>query len=262
MEDSAVGRRLSEPATAANGPPPPPIGPRPSKVKALMANWEGKKDGQVKPPRKGGRESSPDPNANSFGNPALRKDSDSSSRGRMGSPSGKSHDSSDGEQQHLVAQGNNNNWASRTSSSGSSSGMGKSPSSGRRGRGPGAETRLDRLVRRPSMEGGKPVPPPTSGIPVLKGNHPRAKPRQVPPPPTPPNNNEVIETCFQVDEDEQEEEEEPLYDTVANDIAEDEYYDNHLLYGGQGAPRTTTTAGVADRYISNHFFPRFCGNWH
>ena len=102
--------------------------------------------------------------------------------------------------------------------------MGKSPSSGRRGRGPGAETRLDRLVRRPSMEGGKPVPPPTSGIPVLKGNHPRAKPRQVAPP-TPPNNNEVIETCFQVDEDEQEEEEEPLYDTVANDIAEDEYYD-------------------------------------
>ena len=89
----------------------------------------------------------------------------------------------------------------------------------------------------------KPTPPPTSGIPVFRGGQaPRVKPRSLQPGPAPVsggNNNEIIETCFQVDE------EEPLYDTVANDVGEDEYYDNHLLYGGQGGPRTTT--GVADR---------------
>ena len=88
-----------------------------------------------------------------------RKDSDSSSRGRMGSPSGKSHDSSDSEQ----------SWS----------------------RLPSGETRLDRLVRRPSDKE-KPKP--------------KAKPRLL-------SNNA-----------------EHLYDTVALDEDMDNVYDNHLLY--------------------------------
>ena len=251
-------RRLSEPGDRTT-PPPPPVGPRPSKVKALSAKWEKKQpsaSSQVKPSRVSKvRDSSPAAAADiANGNPAQRKDSDSSSRGRMGSPSGKSHDSSDSENHGAPGGVTNNNWphqagaaASRTSS-GSSSGIGGlkdpvSPGSSRRR--VSGETRLDRLVRRPS--GGpmseKPTPPPTSGIPVFRGGQaPRVKPRSLQPGPAPVsggNNNEIIETCFQVDE------EEPLYDTVANDVGEDEYYDNHLLYGGQGGPRTTT--GVADR---------------
>ena len=92
--------------------------------------------------------------------PMSRKDSDSSSRGRMGSPSGKSHDSSDSEQ----------SWS----------------------RLPSGETRLDRLVRRPSSE-------------TKEKPKPKAKPRLL-------SNNA-----------------EHLYDTVALD-EDDSVYDNHLLY--------------------------------
>ena len=93
-----------------------------------------------------------------------RKDSDSSSRGRMGSPSGKSHDSSDSEQ----------SWS----------------------RLPSGETRLDRLVRRPSDNKEKPKP------------KPKAKPRLL-------SSNSTAEH---------------LYDTVALDEDMDNVYDNHLLY--------------------------------
>jgi hypothetical protein len=80
------------------------------------------------------------------------------SRTRMGSPSGKSHDSSDSE----------TGWIRRGSNSGE-----VSPGSKRRISG---ETRLDRLVRRPSggEKSAPPLPPPNK--PTKK---PRAKPRQV-----------------------------------------------------------------------------------
>merc|ERR550532_3694463 len=105
-----------------------------------------------------------------------RKDSDSSSRGRMGSPRGKSHDSSDSE--HSWGRGRDEHQ--------------NSPSSSRRRT--SGETRLDRLVRRPS--GGD------SRAPALP------KPRRT-----------------------QKLDEEPLYDKVAADEEQEDEYDNHLLYG-------------------------------
>merc|ERR550532_2053348 len=109
-----------------------------------------------------------------------RKDSDSSSRGRMGSPRGKSHDSSDSE--HSWGRGRDEHQ--------------NSPSSSRRRT--SGETRLDRLVRRPS--GGD------SRAPALP------KPRRT-----------------------QKLDEEPLYDKVAADEEQEDEYDNHLLYGKQAS---------------------------
>ena len=190
-EPSAVDEKQELPSK------PPALGPRPSKIKELMANWEHKapvtakavevpkvKYSPVEPPR------------------PSRKDSDSSSRGRMGSPSGKSHDSSDSET-------HNASWSRANRS------VDNSLSPGTRRKIPG-ETRLDRLVRRPSGEKGPPPLPPTSGIPVPCSKKPRAKPRKS-------SKDGIIETCFQPNE-------EPLYDTVANDEGDDDYYDNHLIY--------------------------------
>lgn len=156
-----------------------------TKIKELMANWEGRPPIGSKPVvaerRKFPREASPSEAPVSSSSRAARKDSDSSSRGRMGSPSGKSHDSSDSE----------TSWSRRGSE--------HSPGASRRR--VSGETRLDRLVRRPSGEKATGLP-----MPVKK---PRAKPRQG--------------TAA-----------EPLYDTVPTEdpeLMEDEFYDNHLLYG-------------------------------
>lgn len=150
-------------------------------VRQLMVNWEGRPPITNKPaavsrrsklplPNDGAPSSQPQPLAASR-SATGRKDSDSSSRGRMGSPSGKSHDSSDSE----------HSWSRQDSG----------PHSKRRASG---ETRLDRLVRRPSGEKKQP-----NMSPVTK---PKIKPRNL----------------------------EPLYDTVAADEELDEVYDNHLLY--------------------------------
>ena len=137
---------------------------RSSSVRELMANWEGRPPVQAKPRSKlplttsaaaGGNSnefnilaSTSPPIRNNSGpltaSVASRKDSDSSSRGRMGSPSGKSHDSSDSE---------HNSW-SRLDSNLSKSRSSLSATSG--------EARLDRLVRKPS------------------GEKPKAKPRLIP----------------------------------------------------------------------------------
>ena len=193
-----------------------PTGSIPSKankIKELMANWEQSNSNQSnKPPIIGAKPSLSKMNS-SPGSPraAKRTDSDSSSRGRMGSPSGKSHDSSDSE----------TSW-SRRGSDGSPGAVRRRVS---------GETRLDRLVRRPSG-GDKPqryteaLPAPALPKPMKK---PRAKPRQQLPTPT------------------QENIEEPLYDTVANDdpaeIIEECEYDNHLLYGTNGSASKTDTIG-------------------
>ena len=81
----------------------------------------------------------------------ARKDSDSSSRGRMGSPSGKSHDSSDSDQSwgRVQEQGAGASPAARRRVQElQEQGAGVSPATRRRASG---ETRLDRLVRRPSV---------------------------------------------------------------------------------------------------------------
>ena len=108
----------------------------------------------------------------------------------MGSPSGKSHDSSDSETSLTRQIGEHSPGARR-----------KIP----------GETRLDRLVRRPSGERGNPRYQEALPAPALPKalKKPKAKPRTV----------------------STDSKEEPLYDTVANDEPEDEYYDNHLLYG-------------------------------
>ena len=173
--------------------------------------------------------------------PAIRKDSDSSgSRGRMGSPSGKSHDSSDSETAQATSWGPQGLLKRRDSNS---------PTGRRRVSG---ETRLDRLVRRPSSENKKqtpPEPPPLSGIPksnrCQKPNVPKpsAKPRSF-------SRERIIEhDSFTLDD----EDKEPLYDTVANDEPhEDEYYDNDLLYsarsslsGGKSCKTGTVRSGGA-----------------
>eukprot|EP00095_Tigriopus_kingsejongensis_P006139 maker-scaffold98_size375582-snap-gene-2.42 protein:Tk06139 transcript:maker-scaffold98_size375582-snap-gene-2.42-mRNA-1 annotation:"breakpoint cluster region protein" len=175
------------------------------KIKDLMANWENK-------PLIGSRSSkisrsSLKERSDSLEMRTKRKDSDSSSRGRMGSPSGKSHDSSDSE----------TSWSAKrqTSPQGGDS-LGR-----RRGSG---ETRLDRLVRRPSGGGASSATSAASAAANLKkpGKKPRAKPRTLPA------------------REQEPKVEEPLYDTVANDDPEDEYYDNHLLYGTNSTTKSDT----------------------
>jgi len=169
-----------------------------NKVKDLRANWENKPPIGIKPTeRKSKRDSSlsrdgcTSPPVARRGISKSRKDSDSSSRGRMGSPSGKSHDSSDSE----------HSWGRRNDSD-------NSPSSRRRASG---ETRLDRLVRRPSGD--------KSIVRQLSNDSlPPALPR--PKKMTKKWGNEEAKDKLI---------EEPLYDTVANEEPEDDY-DNHLLY--------------------------------
>ena len=96
----------------------------------------------------------------------------------MGSPSGKSHDSSDSE---------HNSWSRDSQKSR-----------------PSGETRLDRLVRKPSGE---------------KPNPPKLKPRLI------SSNSDH------------------LYDTVAAEEDLDEVYDNHLLYGEQKKSDTIGSGG-------------------
>jgi len=132
-----------------------------NKVRELMANWEmnrpppGSGVPMIKPERRsrlGSGASSAGPKSRDM-SPVIG----GGSRARMGSPSGKSHDSSDSE----------TGWIRR-----GSGGVGEvSPGSTRRVPG---ETRLDRLVRRPSGEkSAPPLPPPNR--PAKK---PQAKPRQ------------------------------------------------------------------------------------
>jgi hypothetical protein len=178
--------------------------PKVNKIKELMANWEsggGSLDAGAARPLSHMPTSRSQ--AKEIAGPIRASSLKDSERGRMGSPSGKSHDSSDGE---------NNNF-----------GSGGRGSPGRRRRvlpSASGETRLDRLVRRPSVERSSPnrhseaLPVPPVPKPLKK---PRAKPRS---------------TVGSVTEDE------PLYDTVANEEPEDEY-DNHLLYG----TNSTTKSG-------------------
>ena len=212
--------------------------PKVNKIKELMANWES-----------GGGGSRP----RSLQQPTTHADKElvvrarasslkTSDRGRMGSPSGKSHESSDGE----------NNWPLSSSSSSSAAVIpaagaeqqqqhqqiqktqsqgGGSPGGQRRRRllpSTSGETRLDRLVRRPSGERSSPGPP---------GRHSEALP--VPPPVPKPMKKPRAKPRSQVGASVGEElSEEPLYDTVANEEPEDEY-DNHLLYG----TNSTTKSG-------------------
>ena len=178
---------------------------RASSVSQLRANWEGRPPVMLKPmaksrsklplpPQEAGAavQSSLHPSGSSR-EPPGRKDSDSSSRGRMGSPSGKSHDSSDSE----------HSWSRQDSGKKRSGATGSSS----------AETRLDRLVRKTSSGSRDDHPVNTNdshpsksvggGIGIKK---PQIKPRIIS-----DNANE------------------PLYDTVAAD-EDDEVYDNHLLY--------------------------------
>lgn len=184
------------------------------KIKDLMANWENKPlmMGSSKPSQPL-RSSLPE-RGDSLESRPRRKDSDSSSRGRMGSPSGKSHDSSDSE----------SNWSSSRNAN-----AGVDNESPRRRRGSSGDTRLDRLVRRPSGGSSSTAAVPSSAAaaaanlkrPVKK---PRAKPRT------------LRETGPKNDSNQKEE---PLYDTVANDEPEDEY-DNHLLYGTNSTIKSDT----------------------
>ena len=181
-----------------------------NKVRELMANWEIGRPAPAGPMIKPERRSRLGSGASSAG--AKSRDMSpvvgGGSRARMGSPSGKSHDSSDSE----------TGWIRR----GSAGGIGEvSPGSTRRVSG---ETRLDRLVRRPSGEkSAPPLPPPNK--PTKK---PRAKPRQFFP--MAGGNPDH------------------LYDTVARDepedvLQEDEYYDNHLLYGRAHTSDTIGSGG-------------------
>jgi hypothetical protein len=111
-----------------------------------MANWEGRPP--VQPRSKlpmpttsltGVSGASP-PDQSELTSPNVRgiparKDSDSSSRGRMGSPSGKSHDSSDSE---------HNSWSRQSQL--------LQPQHAQVQERPSGEVRLDRLVRKPSGE--------------------------------------------------------------------------------------------------------------
>ena len=151
-----------------------------AKIKELMANWENRPPIGAKPPVAESRKA------------RLPSESDQSpkrdsiERVRMGSPSGKSRDSSDSE----------TGWSRRAGE--------LSPGTRRRVSG---ETRLDRLVRKPSGD----PPAPALPKPMKK---PKAKPRSL-------------------------SREEPLYDTVANEEPEDEY-DNHLLYGTNSTVKSDT----------------------
>ena len=118
-------------------------------VAALRASWETKPPIAAKPERRSKRGAGPGARQEGGGGSRPGRTDSDSSRGRMGSPSGKSHDSSDSE--HSWGRG----------------GAG-SPSSGagRRGREPG-EQRLDRLVRRPSAATPpRPAPRPSKEEPL------------------------------------------------------------------------------------------------
>ena len=182
-----------------------------NKVRELMANWEMNRPTAAAPIAKPERRSRLGSGASSAGvksrdmSPVI---GGGNSRARMGSPSGKSHDSSDSE----------TGWIRRGSSGGGISEV--SPGSTRRVSG---ETRLDRLVRRPSGEkSAPPLPPPNK--PVKK---PQAKPRQF----------------FPVSSGNPDH----VYDTVAPEpeeaAHEDEYYDNHLLYGRAHTSDTIGSGG-------------------
>ena len=213
--------------------------PKVNKIKELMANWEGSGGGAggTGDSRPRSLQTTPMPMDRVRARASSLKTSSSSSssdRGRMGSPSGKSHESSDGE---------NNNWPGSSSAvleqqqhprAQKTQSQGGSPGGSQRRRrmlpstNP-AETRLDRLVRRPSGERSSPV----------MGRHSEALP--VPPPPPPlPNPRPVKKPRAKPRSHVGEKEltEEPLYDTVANEEPEDEY-DNHLLYG----TNSTTKSG-------------------
>ena len=207
--------------------------PKVNKIKELMANWEGNPAGGSRPRS---LQTTPhhdckDPvraRASSL-KTTSSSSSSSSDRVRMGSPSGKSHESSDGE---------NNNWPAGVEQQQNqhprvqkAQSQGGSPQRRRRMLpSTSGETRLDRLVRRPSGERASPgrhsealpappQPPPPLPVPRL-AKKPRAKPRS------------------RVGSAGEELAEEPLYDTVANEEPEDEY-DNHLLYG----TNSTTKSG-------------------
>ena len=153
------------------------------KVADLRANWENKPPIAMKPAERRSKRESGSP---SVGRRGLKTRTDSdSSRGRMGSPSGKSHDSSDSEHSWGRVAGRDSRLA--------------------------GETRLDRLVRRPSAE--KAV---ASLAPALP------KPRRL-------NKGWQTQQGQALTNGDKERSEEPLYDTVANEEAEDDY-DNHLLY--------------------------------
>ena len=208
-EDPTVKKSPSPGATAdAIG------GSKVNKIKELMANWENKPPITARPkPRvpasdgikKNGEDQSP------VGSQvAKRKDSDSSSRGRMGSPGGKSHhDSSDGEA----------SWPRQASD----------VSPGARRKIPG-ETRLDRLVRRTSGE--RPNSRQAESLPLAP---PPAIPAASKKPVAVPRRSFSTKESTSLDE--------PLYDTVANDEPEDEY-DNHLLYGSKGKTDTLGSSGA------------------
>ena len=126
-------------------------------------------------------------------------------RGRMGSPSGKSHDSSDSD-----------SW-SRPSALGEP--LDNSPGPVRRKQ--TGETRLDRLVRRPSGEKKSISRNPSDGS-IAPPSLPKPKKLTKGLTKKWPNTKQLNDTADKVVE-------EPLYDTVANDEPEDDY-DNHLLY--------------------------------
>ena len=169
-EEGSLSRQVSGSDTVAAG----------GKVADLRANWENKPPIAVKPAERRSKRESGSP---SVGRRSMKTRTDSdSSRGRMGSPSGKSHDSSDSEHSWGRVGGRESRLA--------------------------GETRLDRLVRRPSAEKA-----PTSLAPSL---------------PLPRKLNKTWQGQSLTNGN-KEKSEEPLYDTVANDEAEDDY-DNHLLY--------------------------------
>ena len=190
---------------------------RVSSVSQLRANWEGRPPVMLKPMAKS-RSKLPLPQEaavvqasqpqqqHHHRDPPGRKDSDSSSRGRMGSPSGKSHDSSDSEHSwsRQDSGSRKQQQQQRNSTTNSRSGASEQRNTS------GAE-RLDRLVRKTSSSG--------------SGN--KKKPPQIQP--RDPNriissssSNSNSNTTTTINGDE------PLYDTVAADEIEDEY-DNHLL---------------------------------
>ena len=193
---------------------------RVSSVSQLRANWEGRPPVMLKPMAKS-RSKLPLPQEvavvqasqsqqqqQHHRDPPGRKDSDSSSRGRMGSPSGKSHDSSDSE--HSWSRQDSGSRKQQRNSTTSRSG-GASDSKQRSSS--GAE-RLDRLVRKTSSSGS------AGGGDGNKGN--KKKPPQIQPrdPKRIISSSSTNSTTINGDE--------PLYDTVAADEIEDEY-DNHLL---------------------------------
>ena len=197
------------------------------KVKDLRANWENKPPISVKPvalERKSKRDVSRDSLVSS---PSLarrvesksRNNSDTSSRGRV-SPSGKSHDSSDSE----------NSWG-RHGRDDSSPGAQRRRASG--------ETRLERLVRKPSAEKSvsRQLSSDSSGPPSLP--KPKKLAKKWP-------NTQLTEKKLNNDKLV----EEPLYDTVANDEPEDDY-DNHLLYGSNKKPADKSEEDIEEAAANN-----------